>query len=368
MGKADGADRGAPSDDALVTPRILHVVPHLEANGNGVVTAFVTLAKAQRRSGRVVGVVSQPGNLVPELTECGVHVFRREARGLSEIRSIARAARELRADVIHAHGAGSALPVALAGELVRTPTLATAHSLFRAREYLTLITDRTVAVSRDNQRRLTRIATPLRRQVALIHNGVEQSTDLRPYDRARFNGPILFVGGLFRRKGVDVAITALALLRSSAVFRELLIAGEGPDRSRFEEQARALGIRDQVSFLGFRRDPRELLKRSSVLIVPSRDEPFGLVAAEAMTEGTPVIASAVGGLPEVLGEGRAGLLVPPDDGAQLAEVLKLILGNFDVARDLSARGLSESTYWSVDRLRSEYDSIYERALQRHEPN
>lgn len=141
---------------------------------------------------------------------------------------------------------------------------------------------------------------------------------------------VLFLGRLVANKGCDVLLRALLLLPSSRAW----IAGDGPERPKLEALARQLGLGDRATFLGWTAPDqvRELLESSRVLAVPSLwPEPFGLVALEAYESGRPVVASAVGGLADLVVDGITGKLVPPDDPVRLAQSLGFYLDDLPAA-------------------------------------
>jgi glycosyltransferase involved in cell wall biosynthesis len=167
------------------------------------------------------------------------------------------------------------------------------------------------------------------------------------------------------KKGVDVLLMAFATLLSRFPVARLLIAGDGPERRRLEGLARILGIDGAVEFLGHL-DAEALetaLDPAWVQAVPSRwEEPFGLVAAEAMMRGTAVVASGTGGLTELICEGETGYLVEPGDATALATGLERLLGDRALAERIGAAAhewavgeLTEDRH--VDRFLSEYERI-----------
>lgn len=152
-----------------------------------------------------------------------------------------------------------------------------------------------------------------------------------------FDPPVLlYVGRLVREKGVDVLIAALAKLRHRFADMQLVVVGDGEEGDSLKACAATLDVADRVSFVGSvpRDDLFGLYTEASVIIVPSRVEPFGLVALEAAHAARPVIASAVGGLPEVVVDNRTGLLVPPDSPGALAAAIKTLIEAPDRARAL----------------------------------
>lgn len=130
----------------------------------------------------------------------------------------------------------------------------------------------------------------------------------------------------FRKlKRIDHVVEILARV-AERVPAQLLLLGDGPERPAVEEQVRSLGLGDAVHFLGMQRDVVSTLQRSDVFLLPSDTEGFGLAALEALSCGVPVVASAVGGVPEVITDGATGLLCAPGDvEGMAAAVLRLAL-------------------------------------------
>jgi len=138
---------------------------------------------------------------------------------------------------------------------------------------------------------------------------------------------VLCPGRLHESKGQDVLIRALALLKASGVRAQVVFAGDGPMRSGCVALARELGVEDLCAFRGAVpwRELLTMMAEAAVTVVPSRSEAFGFVNIESMSSGTPVVASAVGGIPEIVRDGSDGFLVPPGDAATLAQKLRILL-------------------------------------------
>jgi glycosyltransferase involved in cell wall biosynthesis len=117
-----------------------------------------------------------------------------------------------------------------------------------------------------------------------------------------------------------------------------IVAGDGPLRAELEALVGRLGLEQNVYFLGFRSDPRALIGLLDVLVVPSHTEGAPLVVLEAMAAGVPVVASAVGGIPDQVRHGEDGLLVPPGDPAALGDAVLELLGDPGLARRMGAAG------------------------------
>jgi len=149
---------------------------------------------------------------------------------------------------------------------------------------------------------------------------------------------VLFVGHLVPVKALDVLLRAAAQLQgdpSVGAHLRLVLIGEGTERGTLEQQARALGISDRVVFLGPKPQPvvADWIAAADLLTLPSHNEGSPNVIVEALASGTPVVASRVGGIPDLVDDGVNGLLVPPGDAGQLAAALAAALGRrWDPAR------------------------------------
>ncbi len=161
-------------------------------------------------------------------------------------------------------------------------------------------------------------------------------------------GFLLFVGRLRIRKGVEVLLNAVAILRESGREVQLVVAGEGEHRASLEATSRRLGLGDSVRFLGGcdAGTVRSLMSRALALVVPSVYEGMPLVVLEAMEEALPVVASDVSGLPEVVRPGQTGWLFPPEDVGGLCVALSEVLDEPLAARRRGEAGkLALEEFW-----------------------
>jgi len=175
---------------------------------------------------------------------------------------------------------------------------------------------------------------------------------------------IAYAGRLVREKGVDVLLMALRAVVQKLPDARLVIAGDGPERERLERMTRAFGLTEHVTLLA--RVSQEQLDREFagvwVHAVPSRwAEPFGLVAPEAMMRGTAVVASACGGLSEIVEHGRTGLLVPPENPDALATALLRLLSDRALTEELGRAGRERALReFSADGFVDRFVEIYDR--------
>ncbi len=176
--------------------------------------------------------------------------------------------------------------------------------------------------------------------------------------RARDLG-LLFVGNLVPTKNVALLLRAYARVRST-IAMPLTIVGDGPLRTSLAQLAVTLGISGGVCFLGVqsRLEVAELMGRAAALVLPSLSEGWGVVVAESLACGTPVVASRVGGVPEIVGSEDGGILVPPGDEDALAAALTAIASRPADRRAVAAA--SRARPWSLQAGR--IAAVYRRVL------
>jgi glycosyltransferase involved in cell wall biosynthesis len=166
-----------------------------------------------------------------------------------------------------------------------------------------------------------KIGTP-RAMVRVVRNGVGKS-EFDPVAVQPDATDLVCVGELRPVKAIDVLLEALAILKKSGQPVTATIVGEGPDDAKLKAQAERLGLADEVRFVGFR-PAREAFAMGRMLVIPSRAESLPYVVLEAAAAGMPIIATEVGGVPEIFGP-HAGHLIAPDDIAALVAGLRLAL-------------------------------------------
>jgi glycogen(starch) synthase len=172
---------------------------------------------------------------------------------------------------------------------------------------------------------------------------------------------LLCVGRLVPEKGFDLALEAFEKLCARYPDARLTLAGDGPERKALEHRAERLGIRDRIEFLGWVAPDSipERMNRASLLLMPSRREGLPLVAIEASLVGLPIVATNVGGLPEVIDAGSTGLLVPPEDSSALTKAMVSILEDPKRARAMgeAARGRALERF-DLQTQVDAYDGLY----------
>ena len=173
------------------------------------------------------------------------------------------------------------------------------------------------------------------------------------------------VGRLDPVKGLPVLIRAFDALAPRMPGAVLVLVGDGPERAALEQQASACGAADRIRFAGHRADVRQLLPAFDVLVNSSIYEGVSLTILEAMAAERPIVATAVGGTPEVVVDGTTGLLIPPDSPAALERALSEVAGRPGQAREMgraARRRVLEQ--FTLDRMVGAYADIYEQVQER----
>ncbi len=226
-----------------------------------------------------------------------------------------------------------------------------------------------IAVSRRTADDLERHYGPLRVPVTVIPNGVDLETfapaagpngSAGPRRRAAGTRARLLLVGAWERKGLATAIEALAEMHADT---ELLAVGSG-DRERFLRQAARLGLADRVRLEPPRADIADVMRSADLFIFPTRYEPFGMVIAEAMACGVPVVTSAVAGAAELIEDGvSGGVVADPHDARGFAAAVDRILADEDarVAMGRAARRAVEGLSW--DAIAARTLEVYGRVVE-----
>ena len=357
----------------------------------GAERVILALAAEQLRLGHDVSVlcVDPPGpsGLASALAEAGIPASHLAIRGGLDLRGAARllaAVRERAPDVLHSHGYKTDVLLAglrlLASSPALPPLVATNHNWTGASLALQFYERldawalrsfaRVAAVSRASRdEMLARGLSPGR--VTVIPNGIPLPCAPPDRDRARAalaalapvppGAPLIgYLGRLSAEKGVRELAAALAspcLEGAHAV-----LVGEGPLRAEVEEALRQNGAIRRTHLLGWRADAAGLLPAFDVLVLPSWREGVPLAALEAMAAGVPVVASRVGGMPDVLRDGETGVLVPAKDPGALAAALASLLADGERRRALAAAaGQDLKARFSAPAMARAYLDLYRAA-------
>lgn len=269
------------------------------------------------------------------------------------------------ADLVHAHGVRAGLAAGAAARSDAVPHLVvTIHNaVFEsgstrrgaeavAQRMLALLAEVRICVSEDLAR-AARAAAPAKAGSVEVMPVGGDATPVAPDDARRAReglgiepgrSLVVGVGRLDPQKGFDVLVEAVARLGTHPS-PLVVICGEGPARPDLEDRIRDLDLSDRLRLLGNRADAKAITAAADIFVMPSRWEGSPLALHEALAASRPVVASAVGGIPELMAFGQAGLLVPPEDPGALAAAIGRLLDDETLAKSLGDRAFEAAAAW-----------------------
>jgi len=301
----------------------------------------------------------------------------------AELRAVKTLLRTLKTDIIHVQCVGpngfyalwaaqaTGLPLVVttqgertmdAGKLYEKSAVAnwTLRRLLRRADYVTACSRQTL----DDAKQFAGFSLDAKSRP--VYNGIdlgEFDTDAPPFAHPR--PYILGIGRVVPQKGFDILVDAYArLLGRVPDAPDLIIAGDGPEREPLQAQVASLGLGARVHLIGRADRPRavSLFRGCALFVLPSRQEPQGIVSLEAMACAKPVVAARVGGVPEIVVEGETGLLFPGGDAAALAQSLETLLSDPDRAESLGRAGRARAEgEFTWGRIADQYFEIYRQA-------
>jgi glycosyltransferase involved in cell wall biosynthesis len=365
-----------------VKPRVVHVITRLTLGGSSesTVAEVDMLARAGYDVTLATGLAESDAASIDDARRRGCRLvdvpsLGREARprrDLAALIELVRLFRRTRPAIVHTHTSKAGFLGRLAARLCRVPAvihqphghifyaywgpwrtgvyLALERLAARWNDRLVTLTDRGAA--EHLERGIGRAG-----QYFTIPSGV-------PTDRIRAEAPsradarralgldpaafvVTGVGRLVPVKGFDLLVDALPALVAAVPETHIVLVGDGPERAALARRAAASGFSERLHLLGVRTDVGRCLPATDVLAAPSRNEGMGRVLIEAMALGIPVVAAAVGGIPDVIVDGECGRLVPPDDAGALAAALAELGRDRALARALGSAAVMRAEQFSI---------------------
>ena len=348
--------------------RILHLLNHTNRL-NGHVHAAVDLACEQVKLGHQVCVASGGGNFDALLAK-----HRVESAQIDHTRRILTLARAIvslhtlvrrwKPDVIHAHMMTSAVLAWPICKLAGIQLVTTVHNEFEKSAILMGLGDRVIGVSKAVSQSMRKRGVSASR-LRVVLNGTIGSARFERSDAAAvsIDAPsIVFVGGLHPRKGLPYLLQGFDKLHARHPEANLYIIGEGPHQDAYKTQAETLESRGSIHFLGSRENPFPYMAAADIFVLPSLADPAPLVICEAREAGCAIIASNVGGIPELLDDGQAGMLVPSEDAEAIAESLNTLLSDRDLLAEWKRRSQVRLDHLTINRVARETLKIYGEAI------
>jgi len=345
--------------------KVLELITRLDKGGAPRV--FLNLISGLKKQGIEVTMASGPSQQPeedPEEFSRKSHIpyhplpsLRREISPMHDLLSLVQIIaliRKERPDILHTHTTKAGILGRIAGGMTRTQTIHTPHGhLFygyfgKGKEQLYVFLERLAArfceriitISEDERREYLRRGIGDKKKVITIYNGIDMSRfpgdgkQVRKELGVTHHVPLVgYVGRLEEVKGPLIFVEAAMKIASAHPQAHFLMAGDGPLKAEVVKKARGV---PHLHIMGFREDIADCIAALDILLIPSLNDGFNLAAVEAMASSKPIVATSVGGLPEVIGD--AGILVRRGDTTRMAQEAVKLLNSPDMRKTIGTRG------------------------------
>jgi glycosyltransferase involved in cell wall biosynthesis len=371
--------------------RILHIITRLDVSSGSTENTLISATRLKDRDYRCFLAsgpsANPPVGLAETLIQAGVDACSlaqlvRPIRPIADTRAlieIRRVIRKARPDIVHTHTSKAGFLGRLAARQERVPHVVhTPHGHVFHGYFLPPVTRGVIQLERLAARWTDRIVTLTdseaeqhlalgigrREQFVTIPSGVDLDPVLAARsERVAAQGKIVgAVGRLAAVKGHEHLIRATPIILKQHPGTTVVIVGDGEERQALKGLAESLGVAGAVHFTGHREDVASLIAGMDLFVLPSLNEGMGRVLVMAMALGKPIVATTVGGVPELLGHGEAGVLVPAADPAALADAVAGLLRDPECARRLGEAGRRRAPLYSARVMVDSLDTLYREIL------
>jgi glycosyltransferase involved in cell wall biosynthesis len=360
---------------------ILYVIWSLGLGGAEQVV--ISLAKGLDRSKfrPVICCLNDEGIFAGELKKDGIEVFAiKKAKGLdfSVVPKLVKIIRENNIRIVHAHLWGANFWGRFAAKAAKVPVVVTEHNVdvwkspfhFWIDRYLFKGTSCFIAVSETVRGFYAEKLGVAKEKIRVVYNGISTVGELRvascelkkEFGIREGEKVVSVIGRLVAQKGVGFFLETFSKMAVDKV--KVLIVGEGPEKKVLELRVSSCELKNKVVFTGFRRDVKDILGITDILVLPSTREGLPMILLEAMAAGAIVVATRVGGTPELVTDGVNGFLVASGDGDGLRKKLEFVLSasaTNDEIRRAAKKTVEEK--FSLQRMVMEYEAIYGKVLE-----
>lgn len=346
---------------------IMHVVLSLEYGGLEKVTLDLANHLNNVRFKVTICCLDRLGDLAKEAENRGIKVLfvkRKPGIDFSLPFRLRRVFKDEKIDIVHTHNHApmlyGTLGARLAGIRAIFNTIHGREKKIKNKAIWSMVwkmNSRIITISQDAKKELVKHSGINPEKIGVIYNGI----DISRFKKSGVDNNIIgTVSRLSLEKDNFTMLEAFKIITSRFDNVSLVIAGDGPLRESLKSKVESLKLEDKVQFLGFRNDIPEILSGFDVFALSSLTEGISISLLEAMASGKPVVATNVGGNPEVVVNGETGLLVPPKDPAKMAEAIIKILSDKEMAKRMAEAGRKRAEEkFSLERMVKEYQELYE---------
>jgi glycosyltransferase involved in cell wall biosynthesis len=290
---------------------------------------------------------------------------RRAGSLLKSLVALYRLARSHQVELIHAHMMTSAVLAWPVCKLLRIPLVTTVHNEFQKSSILMGLGTRVIVVSRAVGRSMVKRGIPDSRVKVVLNGTIGAARFARRKNTpcALDHPAIVFVGGIHPRKGLPDLFAAFDLVHAKQPQARLYIVGGGPHLDEYRALVASLPCAAAVTFVGDLDDPYPYLLAADIFVLPSHADPAPLVLSEAREARCAIIATEVDGIPELLLDGKAGILVPPHDSPKLAEQISRLISDPDGRALWRENSQIDIDFLRIERVATQTLAVYADARQ-----
>lgn len=349
--------------------KVMHVVLSLECGGLENIAIELASGLDDREFSSSICCINKHGELADMAGQRGIKLFCLDKKAGFSMYTIIKLAWLLKREkihIVHSHNPGAMIYAAIAARIARIPVVInTRHgrNIKIVNRYVWAMNDSIVSISKDAQNRLLEYNHINPKLARVIYNGIKihvpESKRKQIKGIAEGDMVVATVGRLVPDKDYFTLLDAFA--QTIKIFKnaKLLFVGDGVLRQELESYCADLGLKNNVIFLGFRQDVAELLGCADIFVLSSLTEGISLALLEAMSAGLPVVATDVGGNPEVVANGDSGFLVPARNPEMMAEKIATLLLNSGLAHSMGETGRHiVETSFSLERMLNDYKDLY----------
>ncbi len=361
--------------------KLLHLISRIDIGGAERQLLNLVTGLDKEKYDICVGYFEGNGELKKEFQESGIETKKFRFSGFWDIRIWWRLYQDMKAnryDIVHTHGFKADLWGAIAGRLSGVPTIIS--TIHNQEQYLknpiigllekwiiAPIDDTIIVVSEGVKRFLIKTSGVSEEKIRKIYYGinpedtkVDKGKDIREELGINNDAPLIgCIGRLVEQKGHKYLIRAAGKVIEEFPEAKFLVAGKGKLEKNLKKLARKINLNSNIIFTGFRTDIYSIIDQLDLIVMPSLWEGFGLIFLEAMALGKPIIATDVGGIPEVVKDKETGILISARDPEALAEAIIHLLKNDSLAARMGERGkLTIRERFPLSKMVKDTDLIY----------
>jgi len=354
--------------------RIVQIIPTFGVGGAE--TMCEGLCRQLQKDGHAVFAVSLSGDrtmISDRLEQAGVPLYfldKALGSGFQCVGQLKRLLRELRPQVIHTH-LHALKYAALASRNI--PIVHTVHNQ-AAQEAVFLDQQigkylfrrgkaQPVALTREVRQSIVALYGLPEAKIPIITNGIDLSRCGEKSDYAlHYPVELLHVGRFFPQKNHEALVQAAAILKKRGCNARIRCCGDGPLMEDMQSQVQAAGLSGQIVFEGVCDDILDRMARADIFLLPSKWEGMPMTVIEAMGTGLPIVASRVGGVPDMVTDGESGLLIPPTAEA-LAQAIERLVKDEALRERLGTQARQEARRFSIEAMAQGYEALYARLTE-----